>query len=323
MKSMKLIVALVLAVVLSVSMLSVGFAADYPTKPITLICGYSAGGSSDLLCRILANSLQEKLGVSVVVENLTGGGGWVCWNEMIKNTKPDGYTFCLVNTPNFNLGKYDATNPREYDITALDLLCNEVSDYNVIAINANETRFTDMASMIEYAKSNMLLFGASASGIMSDDATIIERINAAFGTQIEQVTTTGAKDNETFLLNGSTDLLVGNVSDVLTGKANGTFKVLCVFAPERVDVMSDVPTCTELGLGDIVGSSSRGYALPKGVDPEIREILYNALVEAINDPATVQALLDIGAVTNFVPQEEYAAFLENDIMTAKTVYGVE
>lgn len=319
----KSIIALLMALVMLTACVSVGMAADYPSKPITLICGYSAGGSSDLLCRILANSLQEKLGQTVIVENKTGGGGWVCWTEMIKNTEADGYTFCLVNTPNYNLGMYDTANPREYDYTALDLLANEVSDYNVVAIRADETRYTDLASMIEYAKENMLLVGASASGIMSDDGTIVERLNKEHGTNIQLVTTTGAKDNETFLLNKSADLLVGNISDVLTGMKNGTFKVLCVFAPERVSLMPEIPTCAELGYGELVGSSSRGYAFPHGVDPAIREVFYNALVEAINDPATIKALEDIGAVTNFVPQEDYAAFLEADIATAKAIYGVE
>ncbi|MDO4547646.1 MAG: tripartite tricarboxylate transporter substrate binding protein [Clostridia bacterium] len=323
MKKSRLLVSVILVLAMVLSMTGVAMAVDYPTKPITLVCGYSAGGSSDLLCRILANTLQEKIGQPVVVENLTGGGGWVCWTDMIRNTQPDGYTFCLVNTPNYNLGRYDTANPREYDYTALDLLCNEVSDYNVIAIRADETRFTDLASMIEYAKNNVLLVGASASGIMSDDGTIVERLNKEFGTMIEIVTTGGAKDNETFLLNRSADLLVGNVSDVLTGKKNGTFEVLCVFAPERVSLMDDIPTCAELGFGDIVGSSSRGYGLPHGVDPEVRDILYTALVEAINDPATIAALEEIGAVTNFVPQEEYADFLKADIDTAMAIYGIQ
>ena len=320
-KPMKKTLALILALAL---LCSAGFAlADYPDKPITLICGYAAGGSSDLLCRILANSLQEKIGQTVIVENKTGGGGWVAWTEMIKSVKPDGYTFSLINTPNYNLGMYDKVNPREYGYDALDLLANEVSDYNVIAIRPDENRYTDFASLVEYAKKNMLLFGASASGIMSDDDTIAQRLNKELGTQIMQVTTTGAKDNETFLLNKSADLLIGNVSDVLTGMNNGTLKVLCVFAPERVDLIPDVPTCSELGFGDIHGGSDRGYALPKGVDPAVREVLYNALVEAINDPATIQALKDIGAATNFVPQEDYAAFFEEGISVAKAVYGVE
>lgn len=298
-------------------------AADYPTKPIKLLCGYAAGGSSDILSRILADNLGKRLGQPVVVENITGGGGWVMWNQLIKNTEPDGYTFALMNTPNYNLGKYDAANPREYDLTAVDLLANHVSDYNVIAIRPDEDRYTDFASLVEYAKNNVLLTGASAVGIMNDDSTIVERMNKEMGTQIQTVTTTGAKDNETFLLNKSADLLVGNVSDVLTGMNSGTLKVLCVFAPARVDLIPDVPTCEELGFGAIVGSSSRGYGLPHGVDPAIREKLYNAIAETIQDPETIKALEGIGAVTNFVGVEDYQTFLENDTDETLAIFGIE
>lgn len=295
----------------------------YPTKPIKLLCGYAAGGSSDILCRILAENLGKKLDQAVVVENITGAGGWVMWNHLIKQTEPDGYTFALVNTPNYNMGKYDPANPREYDLTAIDLLANHVSDYNVIAIRPEETRFKDFASLIEYAKANEMLVGASAVGIMNDDSTIAERLNRDLGSRIQTVTTTGAKDNETFLLNGSTDILIANVSDVLTGMNAGTLKVLCVFAPNRVDLIADVPTCEELGFGPIVGSSSRGYGLPCGVDPIIREKLYNALEETIKAPETVKALQAIGAVTHFVGQGDYQAFLEHNTETTLAIFGIE
>ena len=315
----KTLISLALALVLLCGAVAL---AEYPDKPITLYCGYSAGGSSDLLCRILAAKLQEKIGQTIVVEDKTGGGGWVLWTEMIKNVAPDGYTFCLINTPNYSLGMYDATNPREYAYDALDVLCNEVSDYDVIAIRADEDRYTDFASLVEYAKTHELFYGSSANGIMSDDGTIGERLNMEMGCQLFPITTGGAKENETFLLNKSTDVLIGNISDVLNGMNAGTFKVVCVFAPERVELIPDVPTCIEMG-GTIIGSSDRGYALPKGVDPAIREKLYNALVEAINDPETIKQLEDIGAATNFVPQEEYPAFIEKNIATAKAAYGIE
>lgn len=323
---MKSKLATLLLVVMLVTTLAIGALASadsYPTKPIKLLCGYAAGGSSDILCRILAENLRERIGQPVIVENITGGGGWVMWNQIIKQTEPDGYTFALVNTPNYNMGKYDIANPREYDLTAIDLLANQVSDYNVIAIRPDEDRYTDLASLIEYAKSNVLMVGASAVGIMNDDSTIVERLNKEHGTQIATVTTTGAKDNETFLLNRSTDLLVGNVSDVLTGMQSGTLKVLCVFAPERVSLIQDIPTFEELGYGAIVGSSSRGYGLPHGVDPAIREKLYNALAEAIQAPETIKALEDIGAVTNFVGQDAYQAFLENETNMTLEIFGIE
>ena len=167
---MKKLFALLLALTMVLSLGAAAFAdGDYPSNTITLYCGYSAGGGSDVICRILAEKLTEKLGQTVIVEDVTGSGGWVLWTQMLESTEPDGYTFCMVNTPNYNLGAYDTANPREYHYEDLDLLCNWVSDYNAIAIRTDEDRFTDWDSFVAYWKENPLISSASAVGIMSDD----------------------------------------------------------------------------------------------------------------------------------------------------------
>ena len=116
---------------------------DYPKNTITLYCGYSAGGGSDVICRVLAEKLTKQLGQTVIVENVTGSGGWVLWSQMFADTNPDGYSIYMVNTPNYNLGAYDLANPREYNYDDADLLCNWVSDYNAIGIRKDETRYSD------------------------------------------------------------------------------------------------------------------------------------------------------------------------------------
>lgn len=296
---------------------------DYPTKAITLYCGFSAGGSSDIMCRLVATKMQELLGQPVTVVNKTGGGGWVCWNEIIKSVEPDGYTFTLINTPNYSMGAYDATNPREYKFDDLDLLMNQVTDYCTLSIKKDETRFHDMVSFIEYAKENEILSAANAVGIMSDDGTVMNRLNQSLGTKITAVQTNGFKDNETMLLNGSIDVLVANVSEVANANKNGDYKVICIFGPDEDPYLPGVPTCTSLGYGDIIGHSSRGYALPKGVDSEIREILNDALRRAIEDPEVMQQLQDMGTNVNILEGQDYYQFLEEDIETCKHVYGIE
>lgn len=296
---------------------------DYPTKPLTLFCGFSAGGSSDLLCRITATNLEKYLGQPVTVVNKDGGGGWVTYTEMIKNVEPDGYTFCLINTPNLTMGKFDDKNPREYEWSALDVICNQITDPSVMAMRKDEDRFTDFASFVEYAKENEVICGSSAIGIMSDDGTIIERCNKEFGTKISIVQTKGAKDCETMLLNKSADIYVGNVSDVFTAHNNGDYKTMVVFNDKKVDFLPDVPTIEECGFGAVYGSSSRGYALPKGVDPAVREILADALDKTINDPETMQQLADIGGVTVYIAGKDYEDFLAAQVELCKSVYGIQ
>lgn len=294
--------------------------ANFPNNTITLYCGYSAGGGSDVICRILAKHLTEKLGQTVIVENVTGSGGWVLWNQMFENTKPDGYSIFMVNTPNFNLGAYDLANPRQYTYEDVDLLCNWVSDYNSIAIRVDETRYTDWNSMVAYWKEHELVSSASAVGIMSDDATLVDRLCKYYGTSVSMLQTNGAADNQTMLLSGSTDFFVGNVSEMANGHLNGEYKIICVFGPERDKFITDAPTFKELTGDEMIGDSSRGFALPKGVDPAIREILLNALREAINDSETGAEMDAIYTPVNFVEGDDYTALMQNRVEAGLAAY---
>lgn len=295
----------------------------YPTKPITIMVGYSAGGSSDVMVRILANKLEQYIGQPIVVVNKTGAGGWVAWEELIKSTTPDGYTISLINTPNITLGAFDTVNPRAYTIDDVDLLANQVTDFNVIAIRNDEKRYTDLASLVEYAKTNTVLSASSATGIISDDATVVEYFNMNYNTDFEIIQTAGAKDNETMFISGNSDVLVANIADVLAASKNGSYKVIAIFSPERSKLLPDVPTVKELGFGDAYMFSARGYALPKGVDPAIKEKIMTAFESAINDPEVVNKLNEMGAQTDFMKGQEYYDFLKNNVNLSKGIYGIK
>lgn len=295
---------------------------DYPTKPITINVGFSAGGSSDVMVRLMANTLEKYIGQPVVVVNKPGAGGWVVWEELAKSVKPDGYTIALVNSPNISLGAYDDVNPRSYTIDDFDLLANQVTDYSVLAIRNDETRFTDLPSLIEFAKSNTVLSACSALGIISDDASVTEYFNMNEDTDFQIIQTAGAKDSETMFISGNSDILVANIGDILTAHNSGNYKVIAVFAPERVELLKDVPTAKELGY-DLMMFSARGYALPKGVDPAIRTKIVEALKSAINDPAVKDKLDELGAVTDYKEGQEYYDFLKSNIDNSKQIYGIK
>lgn len=295
----------------------------FPTKPITIMVGYSAGGSSDVMVRILANKLEKYIGQPIVVVNKTGAGGWVAWEEFIKSTKNDGYTISLINTPNFTLGAYDPVNPRTYTIDDMELLANQVTDFNVIAIRNDEKRYTDLASLVEYAKTNTVLSASSATGIISDDATVVEYFNINYKTKFEIIQTAGAKDNETMFISGNSDVLVANIGDVLAANKNGSYKIIAMFSPERSPLLPEVPTVKELGFGDAYMFSARGYALPKGVDPAIKDIIMKALESAINDPEVITKLNEMGAQTDFMKGQEYYDFLKNNVNLSKIIYGIK
>ena len=111
----------------------------FPNETITLVCPFSAGGGTDIGARNMATALAADLGINVVVENQTGSGGWVAWTDLITGDYDDGYTIGLINH-NFVFGELDPENPRQYNLEDVQVLCNQVVDYDVLAIRANETR---------------------------------------------------------------------------------------------------------------------------------------------------------------------------------------
>ena len=293
---------------------------DFPTKPITLLCGYSAGGSSDLGCRYLAEALREELGQPVVVENVPGSGSWLAWNQLLQTTDKDGYTFALVNL-SAPYGHYDETNPRQYTIDDFELLANHVIDYQVLCIRNDETRFSDYASFVEYAKNNNVIFAAATNNITSGDGTVAKMLEVKHGCQITVIPVDGASDATTMFLAGETDILSANVGDVMDAAENG-YKPIVIFAPERSGYLPDVPTSAETGVDDYVSFSARGYAYMKGVDQKIVDRMIEALTKAFDNENYKNQMAAMGAQLELYTGQEYKDLLNSQLDSRLDIWGV-
>ncbi len=294
---------------------------NWPTKPVTLMVGYSAGGSSDLGARFLAKSLEKELGQPVVVENKPGSASWVAWNQLLYNTPKDGYTFALTNL-SILFGAYDEKNPRKETIDNFELMANQAIDYQVIAIRSDETRFSDFKSMIEYSQKNDLLVAAASTGITSGDTSIGKMMENEFGSKITIVPVGGSKDAETMFISKNTDILFGNVGDTAVGHNNGSFKIIVMFGEERSLQIPEVPTAIETGLCDYVSFSARGYSYAKGVDPAIVKKMTDALAKAIEDPECVANMNKMGVEVKLYTGEKYRNLLNKQLDQRLEIWGV-
>ena len=286
---------------------------DFPGgRTITMICPWSAGGGSDNGVRMLVPYLEKELGTSITVINPTGGSGWVGWEQMLA-APADGLTISLVNWPTLMPGYLDPSNGRDYNLDSFQMIANHVTDDCVIAINKDETRYTNAAEFFAYAKDNDVTFGTT--GLGTDDHILMEKINAAMGTKLVQMPSKGWADNNAAIQGGHIDATAANVGEVATGYANGDLIVLCVFSDQENPLLPGVPTFDSLGLCDtsIIGSSQRGYAVKAGTDPAIVAVLEKAFENAITNPEHVQQMADqFGLRVDFIGAADYTAHIKEE-----------
>ncbi len=295
----------------------------FPNSTITILEGFSAGSGTDLGARLLANSLSDVLGVPVVVENSPGSGSWLVWNQLIKNTEPDGYTLAAINH-NFALGKYDPDTPREFTLDDVTLLASQAIDPNLMAIRADETRFTDFESFVKYAQENDVFVAVQTVGITDGDATMTEWLRKEFGCKINLVPVDSASDGRTMFIAGDVDVYFASVGDVYTYVQEGTMKATVVFNSERSSFLPDVPTIYELGYDSAISAySARGYCCPKGTDPEIVEILTNAMVEAMERPEHQEQLAALGVQSHITTGQDFYDLLNSQLTNRLNIWGIE
>ena len=287
---------------------------DYPTSAITLMVPFAAGGGTDLGFRTLAPYLEKELGVPINVVNKPGGSGWVGWGEMLR-AKPDGYMIAAIN--GIVPGYLNPSGNREETLESFEIIANNVYDPSVIAIQADEERFTNINELIEYAKENELT--AAATGVGTDDHFAILMLNKELGTKFVPVQTDGQAQALTSVLGGHIDVLFANVGESVVPQTEGQIKVLAVLNKERItQFLPEIPTFEEEVGTEIVMGSARGLGGMAGFDPQVKEILVSALETAMNDPEYIKAMEKMGLNVEFLGPEEFTELLKEEENTVTT-----
>ena len=260
----------------------------YPTrKPITLISPYPAGGASDVLTRILANSLRTTLGQQVVVQNVTGAGGTI-GSRQVANSAPDGYTLLLHH---FGM----ATGPFLYK----DLQFDPLKSFEHIGLFA-ETAFilvsgrnfppNNMKEVVDYIQQNKGKVTFATGGVGSGGHLFGIILENSLGTKVTQVMYRGAAPAMVDVLAGRVDLLCDSPGPIAPHLATGNLKAFAATGERRLTNMPEVPTVAEVGFKQLTMSLWYGFYAPKGTPKPIIAQLSRALQEAMKDPSVVEQL---------------------------------
>lgn len=284
-------------------------AATYPERPISTLISFGAGGNTDVGARILFPAVERELGVPLNIINRPGGGGWVGWTQLL-NSPSDGYTLGYINTPNLITGYLDPQYRRNVDLDDFEPIANHVTDYGVISINKDETRFSDVDELVAYAQANVLT--ASTTGANGDDHIAMLKMNHQYNTHFVPVHTTGTAEQRAAIQGGHVDVNFSNVGDTNMAHRNGDLNIIAIMAPERSSFIPDVPTLEELGYSGVISWSARGIAAPKGIDPAQRELLEAAFVRGMQDPEHMARMEEMGLMVDIRTGDAYREMLEEE-----------
>ncbi len=274
-------------------------AQDFPNRPITLICPWPAGGSTDTQLRKFAQIAAKHLGQPIVVENKPGAGGTLGPTQMAANAKPDGYTlsqlpFGVYRMP--HMQKVDWHPIRDFTYVI------GLTGYTFGIVVKMDSPLKSFSDFIAYAKANPGRLSYSSTGNGTSPHLLVEEVAGKTGIQLLHVPFKGNADSTQALMGGH----VMAQSDA-TGWARfvdaGEFRLLVTFGEERTKW--GAPTAKELGI-DVVSYSPYGLVGPKGMDPKVVKILHDAFKKALDDPEHLAVLKQFDQVYWYRSGEDYA-----------------
>jgi len=291
-------------------------AQTFPSRPVTLIVPYAAGGSTDVTFRALAAASEKHLGQSIVVENRPGASGTMAPAQMAASAKPDGYTVAQIfdavwRAPFLGKTTYDPAVDFTYVIG--------VTGYTWGVVVRNDSPWKTFAELIAGAKANPNKINYGTTGAFSTPELTMERIARQQGIKWVAIPFKGNPEQINALLGGHIDSIASS-----TGWGpqvdSGEFRLLVTFGAARTRSWPTVPTLKETGI-DMVVDSPYGLAGPKGIDPKIVKILHDAFKKGMEEPSFVTTMNTLNQEFLYKSSEEFRAFVLKQIEEERAIIG--
>jgi tripartite-type tricarboxylate transporter receptor subunit TctC len=263
----------------------------YPTRPITLIVPFAAGGPTDTLARIVADRMRVSLGQPIIVENTTGAGGTIAVGRVVR-AAPDGYTIGIGvwNTHVLNGAIYSLPYSMLEDLEPIVLLANNSS----LIVSRKDVPAQNLRDLITWVKANgeKISVGTAGAGTSTHVAGVLFR--NLTGTEFQFVPYRGAAPAVKDLVSGQIDLMFDQISSALQYVRSGATKAYAIAAPQRSPIAPDIPTAEEAGLPGFNISVWHALWAPKGTPHSVIDRLNAAAVDALADPAVRERLAGLG-----------------------------
>lgn len=302
-----------LAVIASFALTSLAFAQAFPTKPVLIVVPFSAGGTLDAVARVVGGKLADYLGQPVVIENRTGAGGIIGYQQVSKSP-PDGHT--LVTIANSFAVNPAVRNDLPFDslkdfapVTSLGITPHVLAVHPSLPVS----NVRDLVALARQ-KPDTLTYGTIGEGSYSHlVGKMFEK--AAGGIRLVQVPYRGSAPSIVALLGDQITMVFGNLPEIAPHAKSGKLKALAISATTRSPLMPDLPTMTEAGYPGFHSESWYGLVAPGGTPPEVLHRLQREIARVLAQPEVKERMATLSVSGGGETPEEFATSLRNLMAT--------
>jgi tripartite-type tricarboxylate transporter receptor subunit TctC len=290
-------------------------AQTYPSKPIRLVVGYSAGGGNDLIARIVAAKLQEKLGQPIVVDNKPGAQSIVA-AELVAKAQPDGYTLLVapsgpmtINPAVYAKLPYDPAK----DFAPISLL----AEFPLLLVVGADQPIKSVRELIDYGRANPAKANYASSATPFQLAA--ELFNQRTGSKFQHIPYRGSGDAAQAVASGQVLMTIADTGPIAGPLSAGKLRALAITADKRDPAFPDVPTLAEAGVPNVTISLWTGLVAPAGTSNEIVARLNKAVAETLTLAEVTTALDKIAVTPRSTTPEQYRVLIARDAARWKAV----
>ncbi|MYN14211.1 tripartite tricarboxylate transporter substrate binding protein [Pusillimonas sp. TS35] len=285
-------------------------AAGWPSETITMVVPYPPGGPTDIVARVAAQGLSEKLGQTVVVDNKAGAGGNI-GADHVARAKADGYTLLVATTAHaINMSLFKNLN---YDTRSSFEPVSGLTEGPLVIVTRPGLGVKNVQELIQLAKASKqpLTFASSGNGQSTHLAAAL--FNSMAGIKMTHVPYRGSAPAMTDIMGGQVDIMFNTMLSSMPYVKDEKMTALAVTSAKRSPAAPDLPTVAETGLKGYEATAWNGLLVPKGTPPEVVEKLNAALKDVLNQPAVKEKFSGQGFDANWMSPQDFKTYLDNEV----------
>ena len=300
----------ILALLVALSFAAGASAQQWPTRPLRYIITYPPGGPADILARMVAAKLGDRLKQQVVVDNRPGGGGNI-GAELTARAAPDGYTiFMMASTHAANMTLYAKPG---YSVTKDFAHITNIAGYPLLFVVHPRITAKDMREFIVYARTNPGRLSYASAGSGGGAHLAMELFRSMVGLEMVHIPYKGQGPALQDVIGGQVELTFASVSAALPHVSAGRLRVLGISSAERLRSLPEVPTVSEAGVAGYELESWLGMSAPAGTPTAIVQRLNEETAAVVADPEFAERLRRDGAASKVSSPERFSAYVEGEV----------